>query len=146
MANANDKCKAVIMSLLLDPPPILQAMLEVCARKVSVLPTDIRSKLPRTVAMAKTPGPPTPSNQQKRTQRLQKRLSAPNMPCYLCRQTEHWASHCPLKQQFTEFKNNVSREQKSPQINQSPQQQGEQSKKLEGEHGPSPHTDRNGVV
>ncbi|XP_066425894.1 endogenous retrovirus group K member 5 Gag polyprotein-like [Molothrus aeneus] len=116
--NANEKCKAAILSLPLDPAPTLQSMLEVCERKVTITlaDQDERPKPQRKIAAVDAPDPPS-TNQLQRVTMPQERTSNSNRPCHLCGKLGHWMPDCPLKKQFLDFKYNNLEDQNSPKDN-----------------------------
>ncbi|XP_064269839.1 endogenous retrovirus group K member 24 Gag polyprotein-like [Passer domesticus] len=104
-ANANTACKAAILSLPLDPPPTIQAMIEVCQTKVPVIVRQDTDTKPSTrrVSFAE------PRNffeampaQPQRTPTLPR--PPPRGQCHLCGNTEHWMPDCPLRTEFYEFR------------------------------------------
>ncbi|XP_031953815.1 endogenous retrovirus group K member 5 Gag polyprotein-like [Corvus moneduloides] len=114
MANANPQCKAAILSLPLDPPPTIQAMLEVCAAKAPHLqPAGSDKQRPRGMASVGA-APPRPAAEQRRTTGQGVRPPSKNArrqpqqqtrnTCFLCNQPGHWTKDCPLKQEFQQFK------------------------------------------
>ncbi|XP_041907881.1 uncharacterized protein LOC121676035 [Corvus kubaryi] len=146
MINTNPQCKAAILSLPLDPPPTIQAMLEVCAVKAPHLQPagsdKQRSRGTISVGTAthhtaadqkRTAGgsnrPPPAKNSQKQPQQQTKNT------CFLCDQPRHWTKDYPLKRQFYQFK----REQGSGGL------EGREQKKLNEEHAPTPREDKKGT-
>ncbi|KAL9844605.1 uncharacterized protein GJ701_008549 [Geothlypis trichas] len=108
--NANEQCRAAILSLPLEPPPTLKDMLLVCNRKVPLMGVteDTRSKLQRTPQRVAVASPvPAPSAQQHPEQQRRPAAVVPTKPCPLCSNLGHWSSQCPLKKQFDEFRNNM---------------------------------------
>ncbi|RMC17231.1 hypothetical protein DUI87_05809 [Hirundo rustica rustica] len=100
LADADEQCKAAILSLSTEPAPALHDMLQVCARKVPFIKAhqnhNSRVKLPQKAAAADTLLPvPVPRPRPKRA-----------TTCLLCDQAGHWASQCPLKKQFLDFWDN----------------------------------------
>ncbi|RMC14889.1 hypothetical protein DUI87_07066 [Hirundo rustica rustica] len=117
LADANEQCKAAILSLSTEPAPALHDMLQVCARKVPFIKAyqdhSSRVKPPQKAAAADTVLPvPVPWPPPKR-----------RTMCLLCDQAGHWASQCPLKKQFLDFRDNGGRR--------SQRSKGNFSKKLE---------------
>lgn len=53
LANADSKCRATVLNLPLHPPPTLQNMLEICARKVTTAPEkqDMKTQPPQRVSV-----------------------------------------------------------------------------------------------
>lgn len=101
--NANEACKNVILSLPLDPEPMLQNMLEVCARKVITPTRDHQEPLPppnRTVSIAEA----TLLHSTRRFPGLP-RGPQKDPSCHLCQQKGHWAQQCPMRDDFLKFKN-----------------------------------------
>ncbi|RMC10188.1 hypothetical protein DUI87_12988 [Hirundo rustica rustica] len=117
LADADEQCKAAILSLSIEPASTLDDMLQVCARKIPFLKAHQNHsssvKLPQKAAAADTVPPvPVPQPPPKR-----------RTTCLLCNQAGHWTSQCPLKKQFLDFQDNgVGRSQRS---------KGNFSKKLE---------------
>ncbi|RMC17384.1 hypothetical protein DUI87_05965 [Hirundo rustica rustica] len=115
LANANEQCKAAILSLSTQPAPASHDMLQACARKIPFIKAhqnhNSRVKPPQKAAAADTvlrvPQPPP----NRRT------------VCLLCNQAGHWASQCPLKKPFLDFRDNGGRR--------SQRSKGNFSKKLE---------------
>ncbi|XP_031977765.1 endogenous retrovirus group K member 5 Gag polyprotein-like [Corvus moneduloides] len=114
MANANPQCKAAILSLPLDPPPTIQAMLEVCAAKAPHLqPAGSDKQRPRGMASVRA-ATPRPAADQRRTTGQGVRPPSKNArrqpqqqtrnTCFLCNQPGHWTKDCPLKREFHQFK------------------------------------------
>ncbi|RMC19137.1 hypothetical protein DUI87_03741 [Hirundo rustica rustica] len=100
LANADEQCKAAILSLSREPAPALHDMLQVCARKIPFIKAhqnhSSRVKPPQKAAAADTVLPvPVPRPPLKR-----------GTTCLLCDQAGHWASQCPLKKQFLDFWDN----------------------------------------
>ncbi|RMB97104.1 hypothetical protein DUI87_26387 [Hirundo rustica rustica] len=100
LANADEQCKAAILSLSIELAPILRDMLQVCARKIPFIKAhqnhSSRVKPPQKAAAADTVLPvPVPRPRPKR-----------GTTCLLCDQAGHWASQCPLKKQFLDFGDN----------------------------------------
>ncbi|RMC13243.1 hypothetical protein DUI87_10777 [Hirundo rustica rustica] len=102
LADANEQCKAAILSLSTEPAPTLHDMLQVCARKIPFIKAHqshrSRVKPPlkaaaNTVLRVAIPRPPP----ERRTM------------CLLCDQAGHWASQCPLKKPFLDFRDNGGR-------------------------------------
>ncbi|RMC19369.1 hypothetical protein DUI87_03979 [Hirundo rustica rustica] len=128
--DANEQCKAAILSLPMDLAPTLDGMLQVCAKKVPFMTGhqshSSRVKPPQKAAAADTVPPvPVPRPPPKR-----------GATCLLCDQAGHWASQCPLKRQFLDFWDNgagVSGAQK------------EFFKKLKAEHRLAQCADTNGA-
>lgn len=111
--NANPACRDAILSLLLDSPPTLQRMLEICTRKVSLASGDLDPRarpLPRRVAAAATwdatPVDPAPASQMSHPppSSTPGPVHRGTSPCHLCGQLGHWMPDCPLRKQFYEFK------------------------------------------
>ncbi|RMC19217.1 hypothetical protein DUI87_03822 [Hirundo rustica rustica] len=103
LADANERCKAAILSLSIELAPTLHDMLQVCARKIPFIKAhqnhSSRVKLPQKAAAVDTVPPvPVPRPAPKR-----------GTTCLLCDQAGHWASQCPLKKQFLDFQNNGGR-------------------------------------
>ncbi|RMC17341.1 hypothetical protein DUI87_05922 [Hirundo rustica rustica] len=99
LADANEQCKAAILSLSIEPAPTLHDMLQVCARKIPFITAhqnhNSRVKPPQKAAAADTVPPvPVPRPPPKRG------------TCFLCDQAGHWVSQCPLKKQFLDFWDN----------------------------------------
>uniref|UniRef100_A0A8D2QGY0 Retroviral nucleocapsid Gag protein p24 C-terminal domain-containing protein n=1 Tax=Zonotrichia albicollis TaxID=44394 RepID=A0A8D2QGY0_ZONAL len=107
--NANEQCRAAILSLPMEPSPTLKDMLLVCNRKVPLMSVaeDTRPRLlprpPQRVAVA-SPAP-FPSAQQYPGQQRRPAMVEPTKPCLLCNKLGHWSNQCPLKKEFDEFKN-----------------------------------------
>ncbi|RMC14992.1 hypothetical protein DUI87_07171 [Hirundo rustica rustica] len=100
LADANEWCKAAILSLSIEPAPTLHDMLQVCARKIPFIKAhqnhSSRVKPPQKAAAAGTVPPvPVPRPPSKRRTTC--------LPCY---QAGHWVSQCPLKKQFLDFQYN----------------------------------------
>ncbi|RMC20194.1 hypothetical protein DUI87_01040 [Hirundo rustica rustica] len=98
LADANERCKAAILSLSIEPAPTLHDMLQVCARKIPFIKAhqnhSSRVKPPQKAAAADTMPPvPMPQPPPKR-----------GTMCLLCDQAGHWVSQCPLKKQFLDFR------------------------------------------
>ncbi|RMC18953.1 hypothetical protein DUI87_03551 [Hirundo rustica rustica] len=95
LANANEQCKAAILSQPMEPAPALDDKLHVCARKVPFITAhqshSSRVKSPQKAAavdaMSPVPQPPP-----------KRRM------CLLCNQAGHWASQCTLKRQLLDFR------------------------------------------
>ncbi|RMC22076.1 hypothetical protein DUI87_02948 [Hirundo rustica rustica] len=97
LADADEQCKAAILSLSTEPAPTLHDMLQVCARKIPFIKAhqnhNSRVKPPQKAAadtMLRVPWP------------LPKRGTT----CLLCDQAGHWASQCHLKKPFLDFRDN----------------------------------------
>lgn len=102
------------MSLLLDPPPTLQCMLEICAHKVIIPSRDLDHQArpsPWRITVANTLeaalvdpapsfSPPHHPSHPRTPGPVQKNIS----PCHLCGKIGHWRPDCPLRRQFYEFK------------------------------------------
>ncbi|RMC18147.1 hypothetical protein DUI87_05028 [Hirundo rustica rustica] len=103
LADANEQCKAAILSLSIELAPTLHDMLQVCARKIHFIKAhhnhSSRVKPPQKAAAADTM-PPVPVPQPPPKRRTM---------CLLCDQAGHWASQCPLKKQFLDFQDNGGR-------------------------------------
>ncbi|RMC19017.1 hypothetical protein DUI87_03621 [Hirundo rustica rustica] len=100
LANADEQCKAAILSLSIEPAPALHDMFQVCARKIPFITAhqnhSSRVKPPQKAAAADTVLPvPVPRPPLKR-----------GTTCLLCDQAGHWASQCPLKKPFLDFRDN----------------------------------------
>ncbi|RMC06996.1 hypothetical protein DUI87_16449 [Hirundo rustica rustica] len=100
LADADEQCKADILSLSIEPAPTLHDMLQVCARKILFIKAhqnhSSRVKPPQKAAAADTVLPvPAPRPPSKR-----------RTTCLLCDQAGHWASQCPLKKPFLDFRDN----------------------------------------
>ncbi|RMC18208.1 hypothetical protein DUI87_05089 [Hirundo rustica rustica] len=100
LADANEQCKAAILSLSTEQAPSLHDMLQVCARKIPFIKAhqnhNSRVKPPQKAAAADTVPPvPAPRPPPKR-----------GTTCLLCDQAGHWAYQCPLKKQFLDFRDN----------------------------------------
>ncbi|RMC13413.1 hypothetical protein DUI87_10951 [Hirundo rustica rustica] len=100
VADADELCKAAVLSLSIEPAPALHDMLQVCARKIPFIKAhqnhSSRVKLPQKAAAVDTMLPvPVPRPPPKR-----------GTTCLLCNQAGHWASQCPLKKQFLDFRDN----------------------------------------
>ncbi|RMB95375.1 hypothetical protein DUI87_28363 [Hirundo rustica rustica] len=100
LANANEQCKAAILSLSIEPASTSHDMLQVHARKIPFIKAhqshSPRVKPPQKAAAADTMPPvPVPRPPPKR-----------GTTCLLCDQAGHWASQCPLKKQFLDFWDN----------------------------------------
>ncbi|RMC07062.1 hypothetical protein DUI87_16516 [Hirundo rustica rustica] len=97
LADANEWCRAAILSLSTEPAPTLHDMLQVCARKVPFITAhqnhNSRVKTPQKAA-ADTVLPMARPPPKRRT------------TCLLCNQAGHRASQCPLKKKFLDFRNN----------------------------------------
>ncbi|RMC16279.1 hypothetical protein DUI87_08494 [Hirundo rustica rustica] len=104
LADANEQCKAAILSLSIEPASTLHDMLQVCARKIPFIKAhqnhSSRVKPPQKAAAADTVLPvlrvPRPPPKRGTT-------------CLLCNQAGNWASQCPLKKQFLDFQDNGGR-------------------------------------
>ncbi|RMB92730.1 hypothetical protein DUI87_30876 [Hirundo rustica rustica] len=100
LTNANEWCKAAILSLSIEPAPTLHDMLQGRARKIPFIKAhqshSSRVKPPQKAAAANTVPPvPVPWPPPKR-----------GTTCLLCDQAGHWVSQCPLKKQFLDFRDN----------------------------------------
>ncbi|RMC19316.1 hypothetical protein DUI87_03924 [Hirundo rustica rustica] len=102
LTNANEQCKAAILSLPMEPVPTLDDMLPVCTQKVPFMSAhlthssrDAFRPLQRAAAADAMPPVPVPQPPPKR-----------RATCLLCDQTEHWASQCPLKKKLLDFRDN----------------------------------------
>ncbi|RMB97135.1 hypothetical protein DUI87_26419 [Hirundo rustica rustica] len=103
LANANEQCKAAILSLSIELAPTSHDMLQVCARKIPFIKAhqnhSSRVKPSQKAAAADTVLPvPVPRPRPKR-----------GTTCLLCDQAGHWASQCPLQKQFLDFQDNGGR-------------------------------------
>ncbi|RMB95363.1 hypothetical protein DUI87_28351 [Hirundo rustica rustica] len=108
LANANEQCKAAILSLSIEPASTSHDMLQVCARKIPFIKAhqshSPRVKPPQKAAAADTMSPvPVPPPLPKR-----------RTTCLLCNQAGHWASQCPLKKQFPDFREMGAGDLKGP--------------------------------
>ncbi|RMC14236.1 hypothetical protein DUI87_09327 [Hirundo rustica rustica] len=114
LADADEHCKAAILSLSTEPAPTLHDMLQMCARKIPFIKAhqhhNSRVKPPQKAAANTVLHVPQPSP-KRRTM------------CLLCDQAGHWVSQCPLKKQFLDFQDNGGRR--------SERSKGNFSKKLE---------------
>ncbi|RMC02729.1 hypothetical protein DUI87_19918 [Hirundo rustica rustica] len=100
LAHADEQYKAAILSLSIEPAPTLRDILQVCARKIPFIKAhqnhNSRVNPPQKAAAADTVPPgPVPRPPPKR-----------GTTCLLCDQAGHWASQCPLKKQFLDFRDN----------------------------------------
>ncbi|RMC20425.1 hypothetical protein DUI87_01275 [Hirundo rustica rustica] len=102
LANANEECKAAILSLPMEPASTFDDMLQVCARKVSFMTAhqshssrEAFKPLQRAAAADTVPPVPVPQLPPKK-----------RTTCLLYDQAGHWASQCPLKKQFLDFRDN----------------------------------------
>lgn len=112
--NANTACRDAILSLPLDPPPTLQRMLEICARKVIIPSGDLDHRArppPHRVTAANTleaipvdPSPAVSSPDYPPLPSTPQPIHRSTSPCHLCGKIGHWMPDCPLRRQFYEFK------------------------------------------
>lgn len=72
-ANANDTYKQIILSLPMDPPPTLEMMVEVCAKRAAILEPQKRGEGSQRMVAAATP---------------HKQHNTP-LHCFICRQEGH---------------------------------------------------------
>ncbi|RMC12752.1 hypothetical protein DUI87_10277 [Hirundo rustica rustica] len=97
LADANERCKAATLSLSTEPAPALHDMLQVCARKIPFIKAhqnhNSRVKPPQKAAANTVLCVPQPPPKRGTT-------------CLLCDQAGHWASQCPLKKPFLDFRDN----------------------------------------
>ncbi|RMB93015.1 hypothetical protein DUI87_30521 [Hirundo rustica rustica] len=103
LADADEQCKAAILSLSIEPAPTLHDVLQVCARKIPIIKAhqnhSARVKPPQKAAAADTVLPvPVPRPPPKR-----------GTTCLLCDRAGHWVSQCPLNKQFLDFRDNGGR-------------------------------------
>ncbi|RMC16639.1 hypothetical protein DUI87_06577 [Hirundo rustica rustica] len=92
-ANADEQCKAAILSLPMEPVPALDDMLHVCTKKVPFMTAHPNHSSrdafrPPQRAAAADAMPPVPVSWLPPKRRTM---------CLLCDQAGHWASQCPLK-------------------------------------------------
>lgn len=107
-SHANEKCRAAILTLPMNPMPTLQAMLEVCEQKVPWMSQPVGHQGKQTavktaaavVAEASNTLPAPHSSVQKK---CPPRGSA-ERPCLLCGKTGHWCLQCPVKKDFDKFR------------------------------------------
>ncbi|TRZ17356.1 hypothetical protein HGM15179_009715 [Zosterops borbonicus] len=106
--NANEKCRAAILSLPLDPAPTLQDMILVCWHKVPWMgrpeshqgkQIDVRTAAGVDIDSLNAPPAPRTPSQKKRSFRRNA-----EGPCFLCDKTGHWFQQCPLKKDFDRFR------------------------------------------
>lgn len=103
--NANSACRDAILSLPMHPSPSLHDMLEVCTRKVLIMPSregEKRKQLPPRVSTAEEAPENTFSEATCRSPAPGP--SAAKSPCHLCGKLGHWMPDCPLRREFYEFK------------------------------------------
>ncbi|RMC17435.1 hypothetical protein DUI87_06017 [Hirundo rustica rustica] len=97
LADADEQCKAAILSLSTEPAPTSHDMLQACARKIPFIKAhqnyNSRVKPPQKAAADMVLCVPQPLP-KKRTR------------CLLCDQVGHWVSQCPLKKPFLDFQDN----------------------------------------
>ncbi|RMC11994.1 hypothetical protein DUI87_11127 [Hirundo rustica rustica] len=131
LADADEQRKAAIPSLPMEPAPTLDDMLQVCARKVPFMTAH--------------------QNHSSRVKPLQRAAAADMVPpvlvprplpkrgtqCLLCDHAGHWASQCPLKRQFLDFRDDGGGGSWGPKEN--------LSKKLKGERQLAQRADINGA-
>ncbi|RMC20162.1 hypothetical protein DUI87_01008 [Hirundo rustica rustica] len=114
LANADEQCKAAILTLSIEPAPTLHNMLQVCARKIPFIKAhqnhSSRVKPPQKAAANTMLCVPRPPPKRRTT-------------CLLCDQAGHWASQSPSKKPFLDFRDNGGRR--------SQRSNGNFSKKLE---------------
>ncbi|RMC19525.1 hypothetical protein DUI87_00800 [Hirundo rustica rustica] len=106
LADADERCKAAVLSLSIEPAPTLHDMLQVCARKIPFIKAhqnhSSKVKLPQKAAATDTVLPvPVPQPPPKR-----------RTTCLLWDQAGHLASQCPLNRQFLDFRDNGGRRSK----------------------------------
>ncbi|RMC12976.1 hypothetical protein DUI87_10505 [Hirundo rustica rustica] len=117
LADADEQCKAAILSLSIELAPTLHDMLQVCARKIPFIKAH-QNHSSRVKPLQKAAAADTVLPVLRVPRPLPKRRT-----CLLCDQAGHWASQCLLKKQFLDFRNNGARR--------SQRSKGTFSKKLE---------------
>ncbi|XP_058279319.1 uncharacterized protein LOC131378695 [Hirundo rustica] len=99
LADADEQCKAAILSLSIEPAPALHDMLQVCARKIPFIKAhqnhNSRVKPPQKAAANTVLPVPIPRPLPKRRTK-----------CLLCDQAGPGVSQCPLKKPFLDFQDN----------------------------------------
>ncbi|RMC13202.1 hypothetical protein DUI87_10736 [Hirundo rustica rustica] len=99
-SNANDLCRAAILSLPLHPKPTLPDMLQVCHVKVPCMSffTGPWPKPHQVAAMETEDSRKTPNTGKKHS-------AQSSQKCFLCGNLGHWVSKCPLKKEVEDLKN-----------------------------------------
>ncbi|TRZ19197.1 hypothetical protein HGM15179_007870 [Zosterops borbonicus] len=108
-ANANERCRAAILTLPHKPPPTLQDMLQVMQYMVPLMgPLPGHQRRPDTKAATastvnNTPDTPLAPHTPGQRKRCFRRPT--ERPCALCGKGGRWCQQCPLKKEFDQFRN-----------------------------------------